>query len=143
MKNLTFIDLFAGAGGASTGLINSGFECVAAIEIDEWAADTFELNHPGTKILRNDIQNVSNETLKQFTGIDLIAGGPPCQGFSIAASNRRKKDDPRNNLYLHYARAVEMIKPKFLLVENVKEITKFKLADGSFLINDLIKRLEN
>lgn len=142
MKRLTFIDLFAGAGGASTGLINSGFECVAAIEIDDWAADTYELNHPNTKVIRSDIQKVSNETLKQFKGVDLIVGGPPCQGFSIAASNRRKKDDPRNNLYLHYVRAVEAIKPSFIIVENVKEIVKFRLEDGSLLLNDFTKRLE-
>ncbi|MBK9258051.1 MAG: DNA cytosine methyltransferase [Saprospiraceae bacterium] len=52
MSKPTFIDLFAGAGGASTGLINAGFECIAAIEIDDWAADTYELNHPSTKVIK-------------------------------------------------------------------------------------------
>jgi DNA (cytosine-5)-methyltransferase 1 len=138
----TFIDLFAGAGGASTGLINAGFECIAAIEIDDWAADTYELNHPATEVIRGDIQHVSDAMLKKYKGVDLIVGGPPCQGFSIAASNRRKKDDPRNQLYLHYVRAVEIVKPRFIIVENVKEIAKFKIADGSLLLDDFVKRLE-
>jgi DNA (cytosine-5)-methyltransferase 1 len=143
MRKPTFIDLFAGAGGASIGLINAGFECIAAIEIDDWAADTYELNHPTTKVIRSDIQNVSDKEFKKFKGIDLIVGGPPCQGFSIAASNRRKKDDPRNHLYLHYVRAVEVIRPKCIIVENVKEIVTFKLEDGELLLNDFTKRLEN
>ncbi len=142
MSKPTFIDLFAGAGGASTGLINAGFECVAAIEIDDWASDTYELNHPSTKVIRSDIQKVQNKEFKKFKGIDLIIGGPPCQGFSIAASNRRKKDDPRNNLYLHYVRAVEMIRPKFIIVENVKEIVKFNLENGELLLTDFTNRLE-
>jgi DNA (cytosine-5)-methyltransferase 1 len=142
MSKPTFIDLFAGAGGASTGLINAGFECVAAIEIDDWAADTYELNHPLTKVIRRDIQKISDKEFKEFKGIDLIIGGPPCQGFSIAASNRRKKDDPRNHLYLHYVRAVELIRPKCIIVENVKEIVKFKLENGGLLLNDFTNRLE-
>jgi DNA (cytosine-5)-methyltransferase 1 len=142
MSKPTFIDLFAGAGGASTGLINAGFECLAAIEIDDWAADTYELNHPSTKVIRRDIQKVQDKEFRKFKGIDLIIGGPPCQGFSIAASNRRKKDDPRNHLYLHYVRAVEMIRPKFIIVENVKEIVKFKLENGELLLTDFTNRLE-
>lgn len=142
MTKPTFIDLFAGAGGASTGLITAGFNCVAAIEIDDWAADTYELNHPSTKVIRSDIQKVSDKEFKKFKGIDLIVGGPPCQGFSIAASNRRKKDDPRNNLYLQYVRAVDIVRPKLIIVENVKEIVKFKLDNGGLLIDDFTKRLE-
>jgi DNA (cytosine-5)-methyltransferase 1 len=142
MNKPTFIDLFAGAGGASTGLINAGFECVAAIEIDDWAADTYELNHSSTKVMRSDIKKVQDKEFEKFKGIDLIIGGPPCQGFSIAASNRRKKDDPRNHLYLHYVRTVEVIRPKFIIVENVKEIVKFKLENGELLLTDFTNRLE-
>ena len=140
MSKMEFVDLFAGAGGASFGLTDAGFECKAAIEIDDWAADTYELNHPATKVIRSDIQNISSDEFKKFKGIDLIVGGPPCQGFSIAASNRRNKNDPRNKLYLHYIRAVEAIRPKFIIVENVKEILKFRLDDGGLLLSDFINK---
>jgi DNA (cytosine-5)-methyltransferase 1 len=141
-NSLTFVDLFSGAGGASVGLINAGFIPVGAIEIDDWAADTYELNHPKVKVLRENILNVSDETFKSFKGVDLVVGGPPCQGFSIAASNRRDSKDPRNNLYIEYIRAIKYIKPKVFIVENVKELVKFKLASGQPLLNDFIEKLE-
>ncbi|MBK9258186.1 MAG: DNA cytosine methyltransferase [Saprospiraceae bacterium] len=83
MSKPTFIDLFAGAGGASTGLINAGFECIAAIEIDDWAADTYELNHPSTKVIRSDIQKVQNKELKKFKGVDLIIGAHLVKDFQL------------------------------------------------------------
>ncbi|WP_159583135.1 DNA cytosine methyltransferase [Marinoscillum sp. 108] len=139
---MNYIDLFAGAGGASLGLSMAGLNPVGAVEIDDWASDTYELNHPGIKVIRSDISLLSENDIKQFKGVDLIVGGPPCQGFSIAASNRRQKSDPRNQLYTQYCRTVEILKPQFFVVENVKEIMKFKLADGSLLLADFISRLE-
>nr|WP_299071489.1 DNA cytosine methyltransferase [uncultured Allomuricauda sp.] len=141
--NYTFLDLFAGAGGASNGLERAGFKAIGAIEIDDWAADTYEFNHPNVKVLREDITNVNDKMLSQFKGVDLIIGGPPCQGFSIAASNRRDSNDPRNQLYRHYIRAVDKIRPKFFIVENVKELAKFKMEDSSLLLDDFVKRLED
>ena len=142
MSNYTFVDLFAGAGGASCGFEKAGLKSVGAVEIDDWAADTYEFNHPHVKVLRTDITNLSNNDLKKFKGADVVVGGPPCQGFSIAASNRRKKHDPRNNYYLEYVRAIEQIKPKAFLVENVKEIVKYRLEDGTLLLDDFCSRLE-
>lgn len=140
--SLTFVDLFAGAGGASTGLISAGLKPIGAIEIDDWASDTYEQNHSNVKLVRGDISKISDTILKDFKGVDVIVGGPPCQGFSIAASNRRNGNDPRNQLYLEYVRAVKLIKPKFFIVENVKEIVKFKLKDGELLLDDFKSKLE-
>jgi DNA (cytosine-5)-methyltransferase 1 len=69
-------------------------------------------------------------------------GGPPCQGFSIAASNRRKKDDARNFLYKEFLRVVSIISPKIVLIENVKEFAKYYLPDGELLIDDVINTLK-
>jgi len=139
----TFVDLFAGAGGASTGLISAGFTPIGAIEIDDWAADTYEYNHPNVELLRGDISKMDDTSISQFEGADVVVGGPPCQGFSIAASNRRNKNDPRNQLYLEYVRAINLIKPKFFIVENVKEIVKFKLQTGKLLLDDFKSKLED
>lgn len=138
----TFLDLFAGAGGASYGLESAGFKSVGAIEIDKWASNTYKLNHPNSNILTSDIVEVSDAEFKSFKGVDLIVGGPPCQGFSIAASNRRVKDDKRNLLYLHFVRAVQNILPTFIIVENVKEILKFTLNEGTLLLHDFVSKLE-
>lgn len=68
-------------------------------------------------------------------------GGPPCQGFSISASSRRRKDDPRNLLYLQFIRVVSIVLPKVVLIENVREITRFRLPDGKLLCDDIKDRL--
>lgn len=140
--SLTFVDLFAGAGGASLGLQNAGFESIGAIEVDKWASDTYRLNHGNTKLLVTDIKEVSDAQFKDFKGVDLVVGGPPCQGFSIAASNRRDVKDPRNKLYLEFIRAIKVLRPEFFIVENVKEILKFKLGNDSLLLIDFISKLE-
>lgn len=141
--SLTFLDIFAGAGGASVGLEKAGLKPVGAIEIDAWAAETYTYNHPNTQIIEADITQLNNSDFSQFKGVDLIVGGPPCQGFSIAASNRRNSKDPRNNLYLEYVRAVEAVQPNYIIVENVKEIVKFKLESGGLLLDDFINKLSN
>lgn len=138
----TCIDLFAGVGGLSLGFNSVGFETVAAFEIDKWAAQTYSHNHGNTKLFTADITEIDTSFFKKFSGIDVVMGGPPCQGFSIAASNRRNLNDPRNQLYLHFLRAVEAIKPKTVLVENVKEIMTAKLPNGESILSDFIRKLE-
>lgn len=141
-SSLSFVDLFAGAGGASTGLIAAGLNAVGAVEVDSWAAETYSFNHPSVKVIQADISQLSDADISVFKGVDLIVGGPPCQGFSISASNRRDKNDPRNQLYIEFLRSVKIIRPKFVLVENVKEIIKFKLQNGISLIDDFSFRLK-
>jgi len=142
MNKLKALDLFAGAGGLSKGFMEAGFEIPCAIELDLWASETYMANHPHTSLITDDMRNVKDAIFKKYKGIDLVMGGPPCQGFSISASNRRKADDPRNLLYLEFIRAVSIIKPRAVLIENVREIQRFKLPDGRLLCDDIKGRLE-
>ncbi|PFA50305.1 DNA (cytosine-5-)-methyltransferase [Bacillus anthracis] len=137
------IDLFAGAGGMSLGFEKAGFKVELAVEKDQWAADTYNFNRECSHMMVEDITNLDNTFFKQYQGIDLIIGGPPCQGFSIAASNRRKENDDRNELYREFLRAITVIKPKVVFMENVKEIIKFKNKDGLFILEDIKDTLSN
>ena len=114
------IELFSGAGGLSIGLEKSGFEIVLANEIEKDFAKSFELNHPNTKMLCKDICDIDfyNELKNLGSGnIDLVSGGPPCQGFSTVGSKNKK--DPRNSLFYEYLRAVKEILPSYVVFENV------------------------
>ena len=123
--NRTMIDLFAGAGGLSCGLEQAGFNPVLANEISERFAETYKLNNPDAKIIVGDVRNVDekmlHELIKEYGDIDLIAGGPPCQGFSVNAPVR-SLDDPRNHLFKEYMRIAAEIRPKAVLIENVPGI---------------------
>lgn len=123
-KKLRFADLFAGCGGLSLGLENAGFQCALVNEIDPTFCEThyFNNNIPLANYYICDINeliaNISNIS-SQTSGLDLVCGGPPCQGFSMA--NRQKiLDDPRNNLYKAYLKFLQFTKPKFFVMENVK-----------------------
>jgi DNA (cytosine-5)-methyltransferase 1 len=117
------LDLFAGAGGMSLGFEMAGFNAVAAIEKDVWAAETYSYNRPNSKVFVEDITMISNPL--EFLGLQLgdidgIVGGPPCQGFSL--SGNRDPKDPRNSLFMDYMRFVQDLKPKFFVMENVPGI---------------------
>lgn len=112
------IDLFAGAGGLSLGLIEAGVDVVAAVEWDHDAAETYRLNI-GDHMIEADIMTIDPDDLPEC---DLIAGGPPCQGFSYAG--KRDPDDPRNRLWEHYLRIVDAKRPAFVLIENVPGILR-------------------
>lgn len=142
-SSLYTVDLFAGAGGLSCGFSQAGFCTSLAVEKDLWASETYSVNHPDSPVLIEDICNIPDEKFSAFKGADVVMGGPPCQGFSISASNRRKINDPRNMLYLEFIRVVSLIKPKAVLIENVKEIKRFILPDGKLLCDDIQERLSN
>ena len=133
------IDLFCGAGGLSFGFEQAGCNILLGIDNDKLALETFEKNHKNAKSLCCDITQIDyKNTIKDIIGnkkIDLIIGGPPCQGFSIAGS--RNFDDPRNKLYLSYIKLVEEIKPKAFVIENVPGI--ISLFNGEVKDN-IIKR---
>lgn len=115
------IDLFCGAGGLSEGLRQAGFDTRLGVDFDPSALATYAANHPEAKVLNADIGTVSGEQLKLLAGtseIDLIAGGPSCQGFST--HGKRIQDDPRNFLFKHFVRLVNEVQPKMFLMENVK-----------------------
>lgn len=117
---LLAVELFAGAGGLSIGLEQAGFQIVLANELEEDFAATFAHNHPNTEVLCQDIQTI--DFVAELAALDspviaLLSGGPPCQGFSTVGAKR--EDDPRNRLLYEYLRAVEEIRPLYLIFENV------------------------
>ena len=129
------LDLFSGCGGLSQGLEDAGFKVLACCEIRPEARETYKLNHPDT-ILIDDIRTADPLALKKQLGLrrgqlDLLAGCPPCQGFSsIRTHNGAIADDPRNELIFQVERFVDAFKPRCVLIENVPRLLKDKrLAD--------------
>ncbi|WP_257965542.1 DNA cytosine methyltransferase, partial [Vibrio parahaemolyticus] len=113
--------LFAGAGGFHIGFENENFKVLVASDIEETAAETHRLNWPNTPFIHRDIRQIQSQELLEAAGgvkPDLIIGGPPCQGFSSLGA--KISADPRNELFDHYARIVDDLKPKAFLFENVK-----------------------
>jgi DNA (cytosine-5)-methyltransferase 1 len=115
------IDLFCGAGGLSEGFRQAGFKSILGIDSDKSALETFALNHKGAETICGDILRITKEDIvkkiKRKT-VDLIIGGPPCQGFSMAG--RRNPNDPRNKLVREFLRIVKDFKPKVFVIENVQ-----------------------
>lgn len=125
----TFIDLFSGAGGMSVGFRNAGFKKLASVEIDDVASATIRRNFPESRHFSKPIQELTNAELDAALhgeSPDVICGGPPCQGFSVAGL--RRPDDPRNQLFREYIRIVRHLQPKFLVMENVPGI--LTMQDG-------------
>lgn len=122
-KKLTVLDLFCGCGGLSHGFLEAGYDVVAGIDHWQDALDTFAFNHTNSKAIKADLFNTSpSQIAKQIetTNIDVIVGGPPCQGFSIAG--KRLIDDERNQLYKSFVEFVAYFKPKAFIMENVPNI---------------------
>lgn len=138
---MTAIDLFAGAGGFSAALRDAGFKILFANEINPTFAKTHNINFPEVPMYVKDISLISNEELQLFANgedVDLVVGGPPCQGFSIFGKRRfvntreyQPHKDPRNSLVYQYVRAVDALNPKFFFMENVKGFTN--LDKGLFV----------
>jgi DNA (cytosine-5)-methyltransferase 1 len=137
---LTFLDLFSGCGGFSLGLQWAGLKCLAAIDFNEPAIETFKANHPEVPhALVRDLTKFRPEQLDELLGgtrIDLIVGGPPCQGFSKARQvdganhGERLVEDPRRNLYREFLRYVKYYQPKVFVMENVPGLRS--AAGGEF-----------
>jgi len=116
------VDLFAGCGGLSLGFIKAGYKIEKAIEFDPIIANTYQKNHPYVQVIVDDIKNIDKSGAFSFGDADVIIGGPPCQGFSMAGARIRNGfiDDPRNYLFKHYFNVVKAVKPKVFVMENVK-----------------------
>ncbi|PGT79164.1 DNA cytosine methyltransferase [Bacillus sp. AFS040349] len=117
---MNIIDLFSGCGGLSLGFELAGYNTLLGIDNDKAAINTFEKNHKGSIGITTDITEVSGEEIRRLVGgksIDVIIGGPPCQGMSLAGP--RKLHDPRNKLYLSFIRIVQELQPKAFVIENV------------------------
>lgn len=135
-QKLTFLDLFSGCGGFSAGLEQAGLKCLAGVDHNEHAIKTFQQNHSNeTVALVKDMTCFKPEELESLIGIghvDLIVGGPPCQGFSSARqfsgsnSGQRLVEDPRRELYKFFLKFVNHFRPKVFVMENVLGIKKMQ-----------------
>lgn len=119
----TLADFFCGAGGLSLGFVQAGYRIVFANENQDVCCETYKYNHPelpSDKIYEGNIESII-DNIKDLISedVDVVVGGPPCQGFS-SANKQRIIDDPRNHLYKYYIKAIENICPKFVVMENVK-----------------------
>lgn len=123
----TVVDFFSGAGGLSQGFVQAGFRISLANDFEEVCVRTYRFNHPeiaSNKVIHGDIKHlVENLSDYHLGNVDVVIGGPPCQGFS-SANQQRIIDDPRNELYKYFVRAVELLSPKFVVMENVKGMLK-------------------
>lgn len=140
-KPLVAIDLFAGAGGLSEGLIASGINVAVSVELHPDAALTHAFNHPATTVLCADMRSISMKEIRRHvqhrTGqatVDVVVGGPPCQGFSSAGKQDIK--DPRNRLFRQYLDAVKYFSPRMFVFENVPGLSKVK---GGEVLRDILK----
>ena len=143
-RKRTCIDLFAGAGGLSTGLELSGFDVLFANEIMPAYAETLAHNHPHSEVRVDDIRSIAPAQVRASLGLgigelDLLVGGPPCQGFSINAPIRSSSDE-RNHLFLNYLDFVKEFEPKVVLIENVPGMVSY---DGGNTIKAILTSLKN
>ena len=128
MSTYKFIDLFCGCGGLSKGFTLAGFESVGGIDFNTAAIKTFNENFPGSKGICCDLLEMGVDRIKEEFGdlstIDVIIGGPPCQGFSSANRYKLEGDDPRNKLFFEFVKFVDLAQPKAIVIENVRGILK-------------------
>lgn len=134
-SSLTCIDLFCGAGGLSEGFRQAGFHVLAGQDYDDTAGRTFAATHPEATFIGGPIQQVTPEQLLDAAGVkkgelDVIVGGPPCQGYSVY-NHQRGAQDPRAGLFREYLRIVKGIQPRWLVMENVTGITS--IAGGAIV----------
>jgi len=134
----TVIDLFAGAGGMALGFELAGFKSVAALDNDETCAQCLKQNFPQTEVILTDIKRISGKDILSSINarnVDVICGGPPCQGFSLIGL--RDEKDPRSNLVFDFERIVREIRPKAFVMENVPGMLS---AHGQRFLSTLVKR---
>ena len=123
MSKLTVVDLFSGAGGLSRGFLDAGYDVVLGVDSDEMALKTFRANHGNSEALKLDLFDFDNiDKISYFLkenkiAVDVLVGGPPCQGFSLAGP--RDVNDERNRLYLAMVETAKRLKPRAVVLENV------------------------
>lgn len=139
MRNPVFIDLFCGAGGLGVGLEKAGFKPLLSVDYDKDSTETLQ-NHSDHKVINSDISSFIGEIESgrdKYPNIDLLAGGPPCQGF-CSINPTRHKNDPRNSLVDAFLHVASIMQPKVVLIENVTGL--LSLAKG-FAIEKIVSRL--
>ena len=131
MSTYNTIDLFCGCGGFSYGLEKSGLNIIGSVDFWDRAIESYQKNMPNHKALCKDLTKYSPEEFHKEIGldksIDIIAGSPPCQAFSMAG--KRDKNDPRNSLFIEYVKYLNYFNPKAFLMENVIGMLSAKLEN--------------
>ncbi len=142
MSSPKALDLFAGSGGLSTGLEWAGFDVVSAIERDEWAAETYRTNHARTVLIADDIKNYTDSFFKMnFSGIDLVAGGPPCQGYSVSGKRQYGIYKQENFLVNDFIRIVKIVQPKIFILENVRGLASATMEGRTKVLEHILCEL--
>jgi len=131
------LDLFAGCGGFAKGFEDAGFIIKDFIEIWDVAIKTHNINFPDSRLVYKDIYDVKEENLDYY---DVVIGGPPCQGFSLAG--KRRREDKRNILWMQYLKVVDIVKPKICVMENVLGILSMKNQEGKFVIKEIFNQFK-
>jgi len=130
-----FLDIFAGCGGLSKGFEMAGFECLGFVEFWQPAIDTHLKNCRGN-LIGKDILKIENSEIEHFRGkVDVLIGGPPCQGFSMAG--KRDPRDPRNRLFMEFVRFVRIIQPEYFVMENVFAIGSMRNPEGKLVLKEI------
>ena len=144
-KPFTGVSLFAGCGGFSLGFQSAGCDIRGFVEIDDALSAMYVMNFPSVRRLGSDITNIASGEIRQMRqslgSIDVLIGGPPCQGFSL--SGKRDVDDNRNYLFLDYMRFLKVLRPKVAVIENVRLLTSMKSKDGGLVQDDMICALRS
>lgn len=138
-RDLSALSLFAGCGGFSLGFSAAGFALKGFVEIDDALAAIYRANFPHSQQFGSDVSGFDQARLAvladSLPNLDLIIGGPPCQGFSLAG--KRQVDDPRNSLFRHYMAFVDALKPRMAIIENVRLLTSMKTPSGSLVSTEI------
>src|SRR5512145_744363 len=135
----TYIELFCGLGGLSQGFVQAGYRGLFATDIEQEQIETFTINHPATSTLVTDIRHLSSQSIMAYSGIkqnelDVLLGGPPCQGFSTYG--QRRTDDERNQLFREFARVIHDLRPRAFVMENV--VGLLSMEDGA-VVREIMK----
>jgi DNA (cytosine-5)-methyltransferase 1 len=140
MSDFSLLDLFSGCGGLSHGLAKAGFHSIAANEYQKVFSESYGANHPKAEVIQGDVTDPAIFTrLKAFKGkVEMLSGGPPCQGFSTIGSKEEK--DPRNKLFYAMMQLADHLRPKVIFFENV---SGFKRMYGGRAFDALLKELDS
>ncbi len=125
------IEIFAGAGGMATGAVNAGVDVLMAIENNPYAAQTYLANHKKTTVVVDGIENIKEIKFERNNEEVILFGGPPCQGYSYSNRKTRSSKNPKNWLFKEFMRSIEMVKPDWIVIENVPGLKK--MDNGFFL----------
>lgn len=136
------ISLFSGCGGDTLGMHAAGIEVVGYSELKKTFCETHDANFPGCTLIGNDITKISDEEFQKYEGkVDIIFAGFPCQGFSHGG--KKDPDDPRSQMYLQFSRAMRIVKPKYIIGENVKGLLTRKTPDGNKFFDVILNEFKD